>query len=190
MKRAFQALLTALLPALAVPQASAAVVDNGSFESLALADGDSLRTSSLAGWNVDGFVRLIDPAANNSLIDGDNLLRLRAGNGISQSLSLNDAVRYTLSFAYRLSSGGDASFSVGGNTIDLAAGTRAYSYSFMGSNASSVLSFNADAGRLTLDNVSIAAAVPEPETYALMLAGLVMVGIYARRRHRREHDDR
>ena len=188
MKRAFQALLIASLSALALPQASAAVIDNGSFESVALGDGDSLRTTSLSGWNVDGFVRLIDPAGNNALIDGDNVLRLRAGNGISQSLSLNDAVRYTLSFAYRLSSSGDASFSVGGNTVDLAAGTRTYSYSFTGSSASSLLSFNADAGRLTLDNVSIAAAVPEPETYALMLAGLVMVGLYARRRHRREHD--
>ena len=33
-----------------------------------------------------------------------------------------------------------------------------------------------------LDNVSIAQAVPEPETYALMLAGLGLVGFVARRR--------
>ena len=37
----------------------------------------------------------------------------------------------------------------------------------------------------SLDNVSLVAAVPEPETYALMLAGLGVVGFVARRRRPR-----
>jgi hypothetical protein len=41
---------------------------------------------------------------------------------------------------------------------------------------------------LGLDNVSVTgtvAAVPEPETYALLLAGLAALGSFARRRSRR-----
>ena len=34
----------------------------------------------------------------------------------------------------------------------------------------------------TLDNVTLTAAIPEPETYALMLAGLGVIGYVARRR--------
>ncbi|NZD44412.1 PEP-CTERM sorting domain-containing protein [Sphaerotilus sulfidivorans] len=35
---------------------------------------------------------------------------------------------------------------------------------------------------LNIDNVSVAAAVPEPETYAMMLAGLGALGMMSRRR--------
>ena len=42
--------------------------------------------------------------------------------------------------------------------------------------------FSTAAGGNTIDNVSVMAAVPEPETLALMLAGLGVVGTLARRR--------
>lgn len=35
---------------------------------------------------------------------------------------------------------------------------------------------------LTVDNVTVAAVVPEPETYAMMLAGLGALGFMSRRR--------
>ena len=35
---------------------------------------------------------------------------------------------------------------------------------------------------LTVDNVTVAAVVPEPETYAMMLAGLGALGLMNRRR--------
>ena len=35
---------------------------------------------------------------------------------------------------------------------------------------------------LTVDNVTVAAVVPEPETYAMMLAGLGALGMMSRRR--------
>jgi hypothetical protein len=37
-----------------------------------------------------------------------------------------------------------------------------------------------------LDNVTISAAVPEPETYAMLLAGLGLLGFAARRRKLKE----
>ena len=38
-----------------------------------------------------------------------------------------------------------------------------------------------------LDNVSVMAAVPEPETYALMLTGLVIMGWDERRKKRKQN---
>jgi len=55
-----------------------------------------------------------------------------------------------------------------------------------GTASSSSLSFQAvgasDSLGVSLDAVSLTAAVPEPETYALMLAGLGAIGFVARRR--------
>lgn len=53
------------------------------------------------------------------------------------------------------------------------------------SSGSTVLSFTGtESGYLFLDDVSVAtvAAVPEPATYAMLLAGIGMVGVAARRR--------
>jgi hypothetical protein len=58
------------------------------------------------------------------------------------------------------------------------------SFTFVATEASTALSFTSttggDAG-IALDNITIT-PVPEPETYALMLAGLGLVGFTARRR--------
>jgi hypothetical protein len=37
-------------------------------------------------------------------------------------------------------------------------------------------------GYVAVDNIMVAAPVPEPETYAMMLAGLGLLGFAARRR--------
>lgn len=62
-----------------------------------------------------------------------------------------------------------------------------YTLTFTAVDASSTLSFNAATTNtalqlLGLDDVSVAVSVPEPESYALFLAGLAAVGASARRR--------
>ena len=63
-------------------------------------------------------------------------------------------------------------------------GWKAYSVSFTANAASTTLSFSSNTSfDVGIDNISLmAAAVPEPETYALMRAGLGMVGFVARRK--------
>jgi hypothetical protein len=62
-------------------------------------------------------------------------------------------------------------------------------YEFTASGTSAEIAFQQTAathlvGDIGIDNVSIAAAVPEPETYALLLGGLAVLGWAARRRSR------
>lgn len=63
-------------------------------------------------------------------------------------------------------------------------GWTGYSVSFVAGGASTTLSFSSNTSfDVGIDNISLTAvAVPEPETYALMLAGLGVVGWAARRR--------
>lgn len=51
-------------------------------------------------------------------------------------------------------------------------------------NQADTVKFNWEGAGLRMDNLNYSvAAVPEPETYALMLAGLALVGVRARRRN-------
>lgn len=57
------------------------------------------------------------------------------------------------------------------------------SYNFLATdNTAYHLYFSGKLGGMTIDNVAIAAAVPEPESYAMMLAGLGALGFMSRRR--------
>lgn len=63
-------------------------------------------------------------------------------------------------------------------------------FGFVSDSSLSSVTVSATSGRRaavwpTIDNLTLAAAVPEPETYALLLSGLAVVGFIARRR--REH---
>lgn len=59
------------------------------------------------------------------------------------------------------------------------------SFTFVATGSSTTLRFSSDmsgSAGLALDNVSVTAAVPEPETYAMLIAGLGLLGFAARRR--------
>jgi hypothetical protein len=125
------------------------------------------------------------------------------GGSIFQDLATVAGQSYTVNFSYGAISGGAlqtltveasngqsvlGSLNVGAyGTTNQAALVSPYSFTFVASGASTQLLFrdtsatsiNTDA---LVDNVSVAAAVPEPETYAMLLAGIGLIGFMARRR--------
>ena len=128
------------------------------------------------------------------------LLNENAGGGSATRLisGLTPGAQYTLSFllsgdnrpgqAYVLT-GGIAGLSFTVNGVDGAPGTNPgslLSYGFTATNTSHLLSFGqasiTEASPI-IDNITItSAAIPEPATWAMLLAGFGMVGFAARRR--------
>ena len=125
---------------------------------------------------------------------------------ISQTVNTVLGQVYHLSYWYSPRAGsqsGDNQINVFWNDVQLGGGTfsnsgsgsgqtgnwtdwRHFEFDVVGNGNTGTLKF-ADAGTAntyggSLDNVSLVAAVPEPETYALMLAGLGAVGFMSRRR--------
>ncbi len=140
--------------------------------------------------------------------DGNNLLELDTQNfngGIKQTIAgLTSGNQYVLSFWYQSRNGSFGSYGSGNggqnfsyswndgtstttNTVNVGEFntwtqiTRTFT-----AGSSNVLSFNAlggaDGAGAGIDNVSLVAAVPEPETYGMMMLGLAMLGFASRRR--------
>ena len=173
-------------------------------------DGNTLGLNATpAGWAVTGgTVDIVGSTGSGSLFD------LLPGNGayidldgstgasglLSVSLGLTAGVEYTATFSLAGSQRGSAetgTVSFGGASLDYALASSdpfaAFTLSFTpGASGAFDLSFqNAGGDNLgaLLDNVSVTSnggvtPIPEPETYALMLAGLALVGCAARRRGR------
>lgn len=115
---------------------------------------------------------------------------------VSQSFN-SSATSYTVTFDLAQRPGNHESVQVtldgqvlsGGLLTPASSAISSYSYTVSGlSGSNHTLQFkgvnNSGAydSSLFLDNVSVTAAVPEPETYAMLMAGLAMVGAVARRR--------
>lgn len=204
MKRLIAALLvTAPLFALAAP---VNLVANGSFETPAVGPGTWTIVNSAVGWTVGPNGLEIRNNVAGSAYVGSNFAELdtSANSWISQALNTVAGQSYSLSFAYtnRPDNQGAASnglaWSIGGlggtvgNNTDTSWAT--FSTTFIGTGSPMTLRFAAvgtsDGYGTSLDNIVVntinaggnAAAVPEPESLALMLAGLGAMGIVLRRR--------
>lgn len=193
-------LAAALLASPLLASAATELVNNGSFEANAQANGSWSNKSGLVGWTAGTLgVELRNGVAGTAL-DGLNYVELdTTGNSwISQTLNTVAGQWYSLSFAYSNRAGVAAnsnglSWSFGGSSGVAAPQAQisgdhqwqTFSTLVQASGSNTVLRFEAlgisDSLGSSLDRVSVS-AVPEPESYALLLAGLAAVGFMVRRR--------
>ena len=191
------AAFAALTPA---AHASVELIHNGGFESAGgFSGGFETIGSGLDGWTIGGTVDLINtywtPASGSYSLD----LNGGGAGSISQSFATVVGQTYDVSFSLAGNpvGGGDKffyasvtapviyTFDINGKTLANMGWVRK-SFSFVAVSATSTLSFVGDPYHsydgAALDNVSVVAAVPEPATYGMLLAGLAMVGGLAGRR--------
>ena len=170
---------------------------------------------ALPGWTVSsGNVDIVKTGLYYGPADsGNNALDLNGyeAGSIAQSFATLVGQTYDVSFAYSWNetsapSVANAVAAAGGVSLPISVindpsylGTEAMlwthtGFSFMAASETSTLTFTSTVsgfGAVALDSVSVTVApIPEPETYALMLAGLVLVGAAARRRKAKQEISR
>lgn len=172
------------------------IVVNGSFEENAQANGTWSIYNNLVGWTGQSNIELRNNVAGTAQ-QGVNYVELDTTRNMSMTQTIQGYGDYLLSFWYSARPGVAAgsnglSYSLGsltGSVLNNVAGGNANSWQhFQGVvtlNGKTSLTFGAigvtDSYGGSLDNISVT-AVPEAETYAMMLAGLGMIGTIVRRR--------
>jgi hypothetical protein len=205
------AVLTVCMPAAAATftngsfEAGTPVGNYGDVSSQRLLSGDN---TTLSGWTVTGaagndiaWIGAGNPY-NLTGSEGNNFLDLTgwqsggvAGKGVAQTFDTVNGQQYSVSFAlgnstnynYGASSAltvtaGNLSQTVFSLTNDSTNSWDRFALNFVAQGSSTTLSFTGLQATyyIGLDNVSVT-AVPEPETYAMLLMGLGVIGAIARR---------
>src|SRR5471030_1474245 len=188
-----------------VAHASTNLITNGDFESTTYGSNKQLASSvSAAAADIDHRTTLTGSATSNNVFASDALYYPGVLSQTVNGLQVGKA--YTLTFNYALGqqvgfndANSDNYWQVGfgvttkdSNALSIAtggfSGWKTASMSFTAANARQALSFLANGATpgappfMLLDNVSLTAAVPEPSTWGMMLAGLGLVGLMMRRR--------
>lgn len=187
----------AALLASGAAHASVELLTNGSFEANTQANGTWHIYSGLTGWTSGAYGIELRNNVAGTAANGVNFVELdtTANSWMSQSVATVAGQAYTLTFEFQNRSG-VASSSQGlevlwggsavGSVNNSVGGWETVTYTLIGNGGTEALTFKAigksDSLGTSLDNVSLTAAVPEPETYAMMFAGLGMMGFIARRR--------
>ncbi|MYM87481.1 PEPxxWA-CTERM sorting domain-containing protein [Rugamonas sp. FT82W] len=192
------AALVALLSSGSAFAAPVELVVNGSFEANHQAAGTWANYNNLTGWTGgEHGIELRNNVAGVAA-DGVNFVELDTNKNSSMTQSVQTVLgqHYTLTFQFENRPGvaissqglsvdwGGAEIAHVNNSLNGTWETR--TYSLIGDGSAMKLKFIAtgtsDSYGTSLDNVSLTTAVPEPETYAMLLAGLGLVGVAARRR--------
>lgn len=169
------------------------LVTNGSFEANTQAAGTYGTYPNLVGWTGVTDIELRNNLAGIAQ-NGVNFVELDTTKNMSMYQDITGGGLVTLSFWYmpRVGTASDTlTFQLGtlsGDVLSTATAGGWHQYTGtadLGAYGTHRLTFSAagtsDGAGGSLDNVSVT-AVPEPESYALMLAGLGLMGAVARRR--------
>lgn len=191
--------------AVVAPMAHAVAIVDGGFENSNFHGNFQTFNAGadLGGWTVEsGSVDLINnywqPAAGHYSLD----LNGRSAGVIEQSFATVVGQTYNVSFdmAGNTDNGASVKYITAGVTgshaftFDTTGKSRAgmgwttKGFSFVADSTTSTLRFAGDSRNTyygaALDNISVMAAVPEPDTYAMLFAGMVLLGGVARRKRK------
>lgn len=189
--------VTAAALAFAAMGAHAELVINGSFEADVQPNGTWAIYKNLTGWTGMTDIELRNNVVGTAQ-DGVNFVELDTTRNMSMQQTITGNGWHRLSFWYSAREGRPAGdngldFSFGSlsgsllqNVAGAAHGNVWQQYTgLVNLTGATVLNFSAVGASTSygasLDNVSVT-AVPEPETYAMLLAGMGLVGAMARRR--------